>query len=340
MSSPTAIHSAFSTFAVGRFPLCHPHEGFGTVSSSITMRQRVLSLEGQQTHTKKKKTMKRDKTKGSVGWRPAHLGKHLCFREGRERRKRGKMHLEQGCCLLVCARRECRTALCICDNKSMAGWSPVAAQSSLPSEVFCSHACRQSFVLFSSPPSAVANSPEHCLPGIEFQSTVENKTERNPTPSPNPSPVPMCCCISGHCPHGAVGAGGTSGYQCSLWVLGAPCAVPSRGRMGMQGHRHSGILFPCMARTSGTFPANPTVSNYKAAPIPPSHLRSQERDVGALKSRLERCQQAVLTATAGLLPDRTHDPTWHQGQKHGLGTREEGSGNWGPASTSCIMSCH
>lgn len=177
-------------------------------------------------------------------------------------------------------------------------------------------------------------------PGIEFQSMVENKRERNPTPSPNPSPVPMCCCISGHCPHGAVGAGGTSGYQCSLWVLGAPCAVPSRGRMGMQGHRHSGILFPCMARTSGTFPANPTVSNYKAAPIPPSHLRSQERDVGALKSRLEHCQQAVLTATAGLLPDRTHDPTWHQGQKHGLGTREEGSGNWGPASTSCIMSCH
>lgn len=192
MICPAPICSAFSTFAVGRVPLCHPHEGFGTVSSSTTTRQTVLSLEGQQTRTERKKTIRRDKTKGSVGWRPVHLGKHLCFRRGRERRKREeKMHLERDCCLPVCARRERRTALCICDTKSMAGRSPVAAQSSLPSEVLCSHACRQRFVLFSFPHHLLSQIPPSiACPGIEFQPMVENKRERNPTPAPTPTPCP------------------------------------------------------------------------------------------------------------------------------------------------------
>lgn len=46
----------------------------------------------------------------------------------------------------------------------------------------------------------------------------------------------------------------------------------------MQGCTNSEILFPCMARAAGsTIPPNPIVSNYKAAPIPLSHLRSKER---------------------------------------------------------------
>lgn len=46
----------------------------------------------------------------------------------------------------------------------------------------------------------------------------------------------------------------------------------------MLGCAHSRILFPCMAGAGGgTVSPNPIVSNYKAAPIPLSHLRSKER---------------------------------------------------------------
>lgn len=110
-----------------------------------------------------------------------------------------------------------------------------------------------------SPPSAATNSPER-LPPWSRVSTCSRKQEGE-KPKPNlwqrgkgQDPAPITALSGLHC--------------LVLWSTPGCCssqAGAGRG-WGMQGSAGIWILFPCMAgATSSTVPANPTVSNYKAA---------------------------------------------------------------------------
>lgn len=130
----------------------------------------------------KENIIQSDKTKGSVGWGPVHLEKHLCFR-GRREQKQDKERKEKGIVpgLQVCVGKAGKP----CALKAfIAGWPPLAVPSTLPPGVLCSRAHRQCALSFSlSPPSAIANSPE-LLPRWRRVSTLCRKQEGE-KPKPN-----------------------------------------------------------------------------------------------------------------------------------------------------------
>ena len=131
-----------------------------------------------------------------------------------------------------------------------------------------------------SPPSAIANSPERLPPRRRVSAHCRKQEGEKPKPNlqqHREGQDPACAWSpSWRCLASAVGCFGAPLGVSGFWGL----LVPGwgRGGRGMQGCACSGILFPCMAGAAGnTVQANPTVSNDKAAPNPPSHLRSKER---------------------------------------------------------------
>lgn len=183
----------------------------------------------------KEKIIQRDKTKGSVGWGPVPLRKHLCLRgvreqEGERERNRGKQHLEQDCSLPagVCAGKAGQHCAFLTLKALQAGhlWLftlcslsgccvPVPAGSTLCPFLF-------------SPPSAVANSPER-LPPWRRVSTCGRKQEGE-KPKPNlwqrregqdtacaRSPSQCCLASAVRCFEAPLGASGHWGLLVPCW---------------------------------------------------------------------------------------------------------------------------
>lgn len=189
----------------------------------------------------KEKIIQRDKTKGSVGWGPVHLGKHLCFRGGREKkgekeRKRGKRHPEQDCSLRagVCARKAGQHCAFLTLKALQAGHLWLFTPHSLPG---CCVPVPAGSVLrpfLFSPPSAVANSPEHLPPRHRVSTWAGKQEGEKSKPSlqqHGEGQDPACAWSPSQCHLGsAVGCfGGTPGCQL---VLGTACLRLAQGEDG------------------------------------------------------------------------------------------------------------